>query len=110
MTIHAFALLAAMRIPESDAVNATATVQHVLKAADLDASMAYEKPYVVVFWDASSEHGAGEALLKMGSDHSWTIVKMTTGSLKSVDVLKGLGVPATTAQALVNDLTQFKAR
>ena len=46
-------LLGAMPIAESDAVNATAVVQHELKVADLDAGMAYEKPYVVVFWGPS---------------------------------------------------------
>lgn len=103
------ALLAAMPVPESDAVNATAVVQHQLKVADLDASMAYEKPYMVVFWDASNEHAAGQALLKGSANHAWTLVKMTTGSLKDAALLQSLGVPTATAHALVNDLTQFKA-
>jgi len=102
-------LLAAMPVSESDAVNATAVVQHQLRVDDLDASMAYEKPYIVVFWGASNEHGAGQALLKDAGNHSWTLVKMTTGSLKDVALLQRLGVPPKTAQALFNDLTQFKA-
>lgn len=103
-------LVAAMPIPESDAVNATEVVQHQLKVDDLDTSLAYEKPYAVLFWDAGSGHDAGEALLKMGPNHSWAIVKMTTGSLKDAALLQSLGVPASTANALVKDLTQFKAR
>lgn len=102
-------LLGAMQVPEADAVNASEVVQHQLKVADLDASMAYEKPYMVMFWDASSEHGAGQALLKAGPNHSWTIVKMTTGSFKNAALLQSLGVPEATANALVKDLTQFKA-
>lgn len=102
-------LLAAMPIAETDAVNATAVVQHELKVDDLDASMAYEKPYMVVFWGASDEHKAGQALLKAGPNHAWTLVKMTTGSLKDAALLESLGVPAATSRALVNDLTQFKA-
>lgn len=105
----ALALVAAMPIAETDAVNATAVVQHQLRVADLDASMAYEKPYMVVFWNASNEHGAGQALLKGGPNHAWTLVKMTTGSLKDAALLQSLGVPAATAQALVKDLTQFQA-
>jgi hypothetical protein len=101
-------LIAAMPIAESDAVNVTEIVQHQLKVSDLDASMAYEKPFVVVFWDANSAHGAGQALLKK-SGTGWELVKMTTGSLKDAALLEKLGVPAATAQALVKDLTQFKA-
>lgn len=107
--MSAASLIAAMPIPQSDAVNATEVVQHQLKVDDLDASMAYEKPYVVVFWGASNEHGAGQALLKGGPNHSWTLVKMTTGSLKDAALLQSLGVPAATAHALFKDLTQFKA-
>jgi hypothetical protein len=102
-------LLAAMPISQSDAVNASEVVQHQLKVDDLDASMAYEKPYMVMFWSASNEHGAGQALLKAGPNHAWTLVKMTTGSLKDAALLQSLGVPAATASALVKDLTQFKA-
>lgn len=103
------ALLGAMPIAETDAVNATAVVQHQLNVADLDASMAYEKPYAVVFWGASREHGAGEALLKAAPNHAWTLVKITAGSLKDAALLQSLGVPAATARALVSDLTQFRA-
>ncbi|HEY1975990.1 MAG TPA: hypothetical protein VGG89_05590 [Candidatus Baltobacteraceae bacterium] len=59
-----------MPIAETDAVNATAVVR---------------------YFGASSEHGAGEALLKDAA------------------LLQSLGVPAATARALVSDLTQFKA-
>jgi hypothetical protein len=46
--------------------------------------------------------------LKKGTA-GWTIVKITTGSLKTAGVLESLGVPATTAQALIRDLEVGKA-
>ena len=101
-------LLAAAPLSADDAIAITAAVQDRLHVDDLDASMFQEKPYVVAYWSAATGHGAGEALLKK-SGGSWTIVKMTAGSLKSASVLEGFGVPAATAQALVNDLEVGKA-
>jgi hypothetical protein len=107
-TALAIVLLAATPISEDDAVAIAAAVQHRLHVDDLDASMFQEKPYVVAYWGAAEGHGAGEALLKK-SGTTWTVVKMTTGSLKSDDVLERLGVPSATAEALVKDLEIGKA-
>lgn len=101
-------LLAATPISEDDAVAIAAAVQHRLHVDDLDASMFQEKPYAVAYWSAADGHGAGEALLKK-SGTTWTVVKMTTGSLKNAAALEGLGVPSTTAEALVKDLETGKA-
>ena len=103
------ALVAAMPISESDVVDVAAAVQHQLHVADLDASMAYEKPYVVAFWSAGDGHAAGEALLARLGQGNWKILKITTGSLRDAALLQSLGVPAATAKALVKDLTEFKA-
>ena len=103
------ALVAAMPISESDVVSVAAAVQHQLHVADLDASMAYEKPYVVAFWSEADGHGPGEALLQRVGPGDWKVLKLTTGSLKNAALLESLGVSAAIAKALVNDLTQFKA-
>lgn len=104
----AIGLLAATPISEDDAVAIAAAVQHRLHVDDLDASMFQEKPYAVAYWSAADNHGAGEALLKKGGT-TWTVVKMTTGSLKDEAALEKLGVPSATAQALVKDLEIGKA-
>jgi hypothetical protein len=106
--VLAIALVAAAPLSEDDAVAISAAVQHRLRVDDLDASIFQEKPYAVAYWGAADGHGAGEALL-IKSGTGWTIVKMTTGSLKNTALLEGLGVPSATAQALVKDLEIGKA-
>ncbi|HZY97948.1 MAG TPA: hypothetical protein VFE36_00100 [Candidatus Baltobacteraceae bacterium] len=101
-------LLGAAPLSPDDAVAITAAVQNQLHLDDLDASMFQEKPYAVAYWAAGKGHGAGQALLKKGTA-GWTIVKITTGSLKTAGVLESLGVPATTAQGLIRDLEVGKA-
>jgi hypothetical protein len=105
----ALALLGADPLPESDAVAITAAVQHKLNVRDFSTSAAREKNWAVAFWDADTGYGSGEALLKKSAT-DWIVVRMTTGSLRDVNVLEGLGVPPAIAQALVDDLTKFKAR
>ena len=102
------ALLGAVPLGPEDAVAITAAVQGRLRVDDLDASMFAEKPYAVAFWGAGKSYGAGEALLKKNGTN-WTIVKMTTGSLKNAATLESLGVPPAIAQALVKDLETGKA-
>jgi len=106
--VLASTLLAATPLSPDDAVAITAMVQNQLHVDDLDASMFQEKPYAVAYWSAGKGHAAGQALLKKGTA-GWAIVKMTTGSLKSASALESLGVPASTAQALVKDLEVGKA-
>ncbi|HKE36177.1 MAG TPA: hypothetical protein VKB39_02005 [Candidatus Baltobacteraceae bacterium] len=106
--VLASTLLAATPLSPDDAVAITAMVQNQLHVDDLDASMFQEKPYAVAYWGAGKGHAAGQALLKKGTA-GWAIVKMTTGSLKSASALESLGVPASTAQALVKDLEVGKA-
>lgn len=103
------ALVAAAPLSEDDAVAISVAVQHRLRVDDLDASIFQEKPYAVAYWEGAGDgHGAGEALL-IKSGTGWTIVKMTTGSLKNAALLESLGVPPATAQALVKDLETGKA-
>ena len=92
----------AQPIPEDDAVTITGLVQHNLHVADLDASLAREGAYVLVYWKASDEHPAGQALVKKSSS-GWVVVRQVAGSLADVKTLEGLGVPQAQAEALAAD-------
>lgn len=85
-----------------DAVAVSAIVQDRLKATDIDVKMVAEKPYIVAYWSAGRNYAAGEALTKK-SKSGWTIVKITSGKFTQ-QALAALGVPESTAKALVADL------
>jgi hypothetical protein len=94
---------AAAAIPgPDDAVAVSGIVQDRLKAADIDVKMVAEKPYIIAYWSADRNYAAGEALTKK-TKTGWTIVKMTTGKFTE-PALAALGVPESTAKALVADL------
>jgi len=57
----------------------------------------------VLQWHSGDGYSGGQALTKK-NDAGWTIVRMTTGSLKNVALLESLGVPYATAAALANDI------
>lgn len=96
---------AACRHPsEADAVAASGLVQERLKVADFTTDLCQEKNYIVMEWQRGEGYGPGQALAKK-TGSNWTIVRMTTGSLKDVALLESLGVPAATAQALAKDIT-----
>jgi hypothetical protein len=95
---------AACRHPsESDAVTVTGLVQSKLNVSDFSADMCQEKNYIVLQWHSGDGYSGGQALTKK-NDAGWTIVRMTTGSLKNVALLESLGVPYATAAALANDI------
>ena len=88
---------------EADAVAVSGLIQSRLKVADFTTDMCQEKNYIVLQWHAGEGYGPGQALTKKAGAN-WSIVRMTAGSLKDVALLESLGVPASTAQALANDL------
>lgn len=92
------------RPSEADAVATSGLVQSRLKVADFTTDMCQEKNYIVLQWQRGEGYAAGEALTKK-SGANWTIVRMTSGSLKDAALLESFGVPAPTAKALANDLT-----
>ncbi len=94
---------AAAEIPgPDDAVAVSGMVQDRLSATDINVQMVEEKPYVIAFWSAGKNYAAGQALANK-SKSGWTIVKMTNGKFTQ-SALAALGVPASTAKALVADL------
>lgn len=94
---------AAAEIPgPDDAVAVSGIVQDRLKATDINVKMVAEKPYIIAYWSAGRNYAAGDALTKKGKS-GWTIVKMTTGHFTGPALL-ALGVPESTAKALVADL------
>jgi hypothetical protein len=94
---------AAAEIPgPDDAVAVSGMVQDRLNATDIDVHMVAEKPYIIAFWSSGHKYSAGQALTKKGQG-GWTIVKMTSATFTGSS-LQALGVPASTAKALVADL------
>jgi hypothetical protein len=103
VSLSAVAAAACVHPSESDAVAATALVQSRLKVSDFSADMCQVKSYIVLQWHEGDGYSAGQALTKKDGS-TWAIVRMTTGSLKNVALLESLGVPATTAAALADDI------
>ncbi|HMF29353.1 MAG TPA: hypothetical protein VKE42_11310 [Candidatus Cybelea sp.] len=103
VSLSAVAAAACKHPSESDAVAATTLVQSRLNVSDFSADMCQVQNYIVLQWHAGDGYSAGQALTKKNGS-SWSIVRMTTGSLKSVTLLESLGVPAATAAALANDI------
>ncbi len=94
---------AAAEIPgPDDAVAVSGIIQDRLNATDINVQMVAEKPYLVAFWTAGKNYAAGQALTKKEKS-GWTIVKMTNGKFTQ-SALAALGVPQSTAKALVADL------
>lgn len=85
-----------------DAIAVSGAVQDRLKAADINVRIVEEKPYAIAFWSAGKNYAAGEALAKKEKS-GWTIVKIT-GAKFTDSMLLALGVPDSTAKALVADL------
>ncbi len=85
-----------------DSVAVSGIVQDRLSATDIDVNMVAEQPYIIAYWSAGKNYAAGQALAKK-SKSGWTIVKMTSGTFTG-SALTALGVPDSTAKALVADL------
>ncbi len=94
---------AAAAIPgPDDAVAVSGIVQDRLNATDINVKMVEEKPYAIAFWSAGKNYAAGEALAKKEKS-GWAIVKISSEKFSN-PTLVALGVPESTAKALVADL------
>jgi hypothetical protein len=94
---------ACTRPAENDAVEATKVVQDFLKVPDFTADMCRENGWMILQWRAGKGYGPGQALLRY-TIAGWTLVRKTDGSLKNVELLESLGVSASTATAIANDI------
>lgn len=101
-------LLAAKPLPMQDAMAIIDVVHaHLANSGDLDISSFAEGRYAVAFWKAESGHAGGSALLIKASGN-WKLVKMIETSFASAAELEKLGVPATDATALIDDLKRAR--
>jgi hypothetical protein len=68
--------------------------------------MAEEGDWILTRWDTGEPGHKGEALAKYDRTH-WIIVRSNTGSMEKAAYLTSIGVPASTASALVKDMKKL---
>ncbi|HET6276114.1 MAG TPA: hypothetical protein VFE16_09325 [Candidatus Cybelea sp.] len=102
LVLACFAPAAAAIPGPDDAIAISGIVQDRLKATDINVRIVEERPYAIAFWSGGKGYAAGEALTKKEKS-GWTILKIASEKFTGATLL-ALGVPDSTAKALVADL------
>jgi hypothetical protein len=68
--------------------------------------MAQEGVWILTRWDTGDPGSKGEAILKRNGQ-GWIVVRAAGGTMENVRYLESIGVPASIASALVEDVKKL---
>jgi hypothetical protein len=101
-----FCAAVAAKPSASDTAEIKRAVQSQAHGSIVIRDVAEEGRYAVAAWQATSGHDGGQSVLeKRGA--RWMVLALGEGLTMNVAALEDLGIPSSTADALMNDVIEF---